>query len=87
MASSCSSAFYFTFKLCFFTIKKILNLDEILPNAILLFCQIWGPKARQKLVSESFGAFLLIPEALGAVASAVSLSQNQASIANLSRYK
>lgn len=43
-----------------------------------------GFKTRQKLISESFSAFLQIPEVVGAAAS---LSQSQASIENLSRYK
>lgn len=64
-----------------------MNLDEILRNAILLCCQIWGSKTRQKLVSENLSVFLLIPEGVGAVASAVSLSQSQTSIANLRRSK
>lgn len=49
----------------------MLNLNEILTNALLLCCQIWGSAARQNLASETFDAFLLIPEAGGAV----SLSQ------------
>lgn len=46
-----------------------------------------GSKTRQKFVSENLSVFLLIPEGVGAVASAVSLSQSQASIANLRRSK
>lgn len=35
-----------------------------------------GSNTRQKLISETFGVFLLIPGAVGAVASAAFLSQS-----------